>query len=158
MLKLLRIIDKIFSKFCELCAVFFGTIMIFAAFYQVVMRFIFNNPPSWSEAVCRYSMVWFSFSAAGWGVKKFSHVRVDILLNALPERGQVILQKFVDVITIVFCALLGYSGLLKVMLQWNQTTPTLPLSYGMIYLAVPVYAVIAIFYACLQLFGLQDKL
>ena len=109
-------------------------------------------------AVCRYSMVWFVFTAAGWGVKKYSHVRVDILLNALSRKGQVWLQKFVGVVTIIFAALLGYSGILKVILQWNQITPSLPLSYGVIYLAVPVFAVIAIFYATLQLFGLQDKL
>ena len=103
-------------------------------------------------------MVWFVFTAAGWGVKKYSHVRVDILLNALSRKGQVWLQKFVGVVTIIFAALLGYSGILKVILQWNQITPSLPLSYGVIYLAVPVFAVIAIFYATLQLFGLQDKL
>lgn len=157
-MKVLRIIDKIFSKFCETCAVTFGCVMIVAAFYQVIMRFIFNSPPSWTEAVCRYSMVWFAFTAAGWGVKKFSHVRVDILINALHGKSKVILQKFVDVITILFCAILGVSGMIKVVLQWNQMTPALPLSYGLIYLAVPVFAVIAIFYATLQLFNLQDKL
>ncbi len=157
-MKLLRIIDKAISQFCEWCALIFGCIMIVAAFLQVVMRFVFNDPLSWTEAVCRYSMVWFVFTAAGWGVKKYSHVRVDILLNALSRKGQVWLQKFVGVVTIIFAALLGYSGILKVILQWNQITPSLPLSYGVIYLAVPVFAVIAIFYATLQLFGLQDKL
>jgi len=103
-------------------------------------------------------MVWFAFTAAGWGIKKFSHVRVDIMLNALSEKGKYWLQKFVDVATVLFCAILGYSGLLKVILQWNQTTPSLPLSYGMIYLAVPVFSVIGMFYALLQLFGLQNKL
>ena len=78
---LIRIIDKIFSKFCEFSAVLFGCIMIVVAFYQVIMRFVFSDPPSWSEAVCRYSMVWFVFTAAGWGVKKYSHVRVDILIT-----------------------------------------------------------------------------
>ena len=157
-MKVIRIIDKIFSKFCEFSAVLFGCIMIVVAFYQVIMRFVFSDPPSWSEAVCRYSMVWFVFTAAGWGVKKYSHVRVDILINALHGQAQRVLQKFVDVVTSVFCAILGYSGLLKVILQWDQMTPSLPMSYGLVYLAVPVFAVIAIFYAFLQLFDLQDKL
>jgi len=157
-MKLIRVIDKIISKFCEACAVFFGCVMIISAFLQVLTRFVMNNPLSWTEAVCRYSMVWFAFTAAGWGIKKFSHVRVDIMLNALSEKGKYWLQKFVDVATVLFCAILGYSGLLKVILQWNQTTPSLPLSYGMIYLAVPVFAVIGMFYALLQLFGLQNKL
>lgn len=154
----LRIVDKFFEKFCEWSALFFGCTMIIAAFIQVFTRSVLHNPLTWTEAVCRYSMVWFAFTAAGLGVKKGAHVRVDILYNALDQKKQYWLQKFVDLVCVLFCGILGYSGVLKCVLQWNQMTPSLPISYGWVYLACPVFAVIGIFYALLQLFDLQDKL
>lgn len=33
-------------------------VMIFAALYQVVARYIFFSPPAWTEELARYAMIW----------------------------------------------------------------------------------------------------
>lgn len=40
------------------CAVVAVGVMVFAALWQVVARYIFASPPIWTEELARYSMVW----------------------------------------------------------------------------------------------------
>ena len=154
----LRRVERGIAFVCRYSAVVFGLIMIVSAFLQVVMRFVVNDPLTWSEALCRYSLVWFVFMSIGWGVKVGAHVRVDIILTMSSKKFAYWLNKFVDVVTVIFAVVLGYTGAMKMLSQWNQITPSLHISYGWIYLAVPLGCLIMLFYALLQLFGLREKL
>lgn len=52
--------------------------------YQVFMRSVLNAPPSWSEEVALLAFTWAVLLGIAYGVREGIHVRMDVLLDALP--------------------------------------------------------------------------
>ena len=47
-----------YNKFEEYLLVISLAVTVTLIFYQVIMRFIFNDAPSWTEEVTRYIFIW----------------------------------------------------------------------------------------------------
>ena len=88
---------------------FLAIIMIgitFLTFYQVVMRYVFNNAPSWAEELVRFLFIWCTFIAAAIGIEEKIHIGIDVVVNLLPSK----IQKSVEIL--VYAALIVFSGYL----------------------------------------------
>lgn len=59
-------------------------LMLAALAIQVLMRSAFNAPPSWSEEVALLAFSWTALLGLAYGVREGIHVRMDMLLDALP--------------------------------------------------------------------------
>ena len=59
-------------------------IMVSVTFYQIIMRYVFNRAPSWSEEFVRYLFVWISVLGAGMGIQEKVHIGVDAVVNLFP--------------------------------------------------------------------------
>lgn len=55
-------------------------------FYQIIMRFVFNNAPDWSEEITRYLFIWQIWLGASLGLKDNAHIRIDLISSALQKR------------------------------------------------------------------------
>ncbi|CAN7698405.1 TRAP transporter small permease [Pseudorhodoferax sp. LjRoot39] len=60
-------------------------LMLAALALQVLMRSAFNAPPSWSEEVALLAFSWTALLGLAYGVREGIHVRMDMLLDALPQ-------------------------------------------------------------------------
>lgn len=60
-------------------------IFLFVAL-QVVSRYVFSSPYTWTEELSRYSLVWLTFIAAGLVMARGRHISVDIIAGALGRR------------------------------------------------------------------------
>lgn len=60
-------------------------VMLAALAIQVVMRSAFNAPPSWTEEVALLAFTWTVLLGLAYGVRQGIHVRMDMLLDALPR-------------------------------------------------------------------------
>lgn len=72
---------------------------------QIIMRYFFNSPLSWSEELCRMLLVWSGFFSIGYCARKGSTIRLDTVLTALPPVVQRILMNFT---TVFMVGLLSY--------------------------------------------------
>lgn len=52
---------------------------------QVIMRYVFNNPLSWSEELARYMFVWFVYISGSYAVKYRRHVRLGFIVDKMPK-------------------------------------------------------------------------
>lgn len=59
-------------------------LMLAALAIQVFMRSALNAPPSWSEEVALLAFSWTALLGLAYGVREGIHVRMDMLLDALP--------------------------------------------------------------------------
>lgn len=59
-------------------------LMLGALAAQVFMRSVLNAPPSWSEEVALLGFSWMALLGLAYGVREGIHVRMDMLLDALP--------------------------------------------------------------------------
>jgi TRAP-type C4-dicarboxylate transport system permease small subunit len=114
---------------------------------QIISRFIFNSPLTWSEELSRYLMVWITFVGAGLAIRYQKLIRLEflfVLISFTPkvEKG---IRAVASLITIVFCFIvLRYSvQILEIVhvqksaaLQIPMSIPYLAISIGFLIMAL----------------------
>lgn len=115
------------------------------AFLQVALRYLFGVPLAWSEELGRFLLVWLTFIGAGVLVRlPDGHPAVDTLPQALSGRARYVVETASRLLVIVACVTMGGGGARMTQVQWAQTSPSLELSMGMVYLCIPVGAVLGV--------------
>ena len=61
-----------------------GVIMCAMVFFQVVMRYVFSLPTSWSDEIAQYCMLWSVYLSVSWAVRERAHIRVMNFINLFP--------------------------------------------------------------------------
>lgn len=135
-MKIIRWLDEHIE---EVLLTIFSSIMVIVIFIQVVMRQL-DNSLTWSEELARYCFIWLVYIGISYGVKKQRHIKVDVALLLLKEKGQIILTMIANVIFIVFALFViryGYDIANK-LLTFGQKSPALHIPMGLVYMATPV--------------------
>ncbi|UOR10228.1 TRAP transporter small permease [Halobacillus amylolyticus] len=135
-MKAIKWLDRHFEEFF---LVFFSVIMVTAISLQIFMR-LFGESLGWSEELGRYCFIWLIYMGISYGVKKQRHIKVDVMLLLLKDKGKVVLTMISNVIFLVFAVFVviyGFEIAYKI-LDWGQTSPGLNIPMGIVYLATPV--------------------
>ncbi|HWO97549.1 MAG TPA: TRAP transporter small permease [Bacillus sp. (in: firmicutes)] len=111
-------------------------------FVQVVLRYVFNYSLSWSEEAARYLIVWFVFIGSSIAVREKAHATMDALVTYLPEKGKRIFSLLANVIAVIFCVVLIWSGsaIVSNVMAFGSVTPAIGMPMFIPYLALPVGA------------------
>jgi len=86
-------------------------VMLACIALQVVMRYVFGNAPSWTEELALLMFSWCIMGGIALGVREGFHVRLDILLTALPPSLSRWIEIGIEAAVAVFGAYLTWSGL-----------------------------------------------
>ncbi|MGI6034472.1 MAG: TRAP transporter small permease [Limnochordia bacterium] len=121
-------------------------VMTSIVFYEVVARYVFNAPTRWSEEMARYLLIWLALSGLGLAIRKKQHIRVDFLLNYLPEWLNVLAAIFRAVSVLLYAVVLLVAGYEFAVMNKTQLSPAMGVPMYYVYLAVPVGATLIIFY------------
>ena len=85
----------------ELLLTVLSTIMVAVIFVQVVMRQL-DSSLSWSEELARFCFIWLIYIGISYGVKKQRHIKVDVILVFLNQKGKVIINIIANVLFMAF--------------------------------------------------------
>lgn len=130
----------------------FGLALICAVFLlEVLFRYVLHTSLVWSLEVNRILFVWVVFLGLTIGWKRGEHIRFDFLRRALPPGLQRSADLFVELVGLGFFLFVLRQGLPLLDLAWTTTFPTLRISQGWLYLAVPVGAAIAAFHGVVRI-------
>jgi len=77
---------------------------------EVVLRFIFNSPTSWSHEVSTFAISWVGFLAAGHILRLGRHLEVDVLTSRISKKSRRMLGTLTDTIACIFCFYACYLG------------------------------------------------
>jgi TRAP-type C4-dicarboxylate transport system permease small subunit len=72
---------------------------------EVVMRYFFGVPTRWVVEFSEYALLWLAFLAAAWILREEGHVKVEMLVEALPRGAQRALHVIVSLVAAGVCAL-----------------------------------------------------
>lgn len=76
-------------------------------FYNVVMRYVFEDAVPWAEEITLLLFVWFVWFAIPYATKLDSHAKVGFLQDLLPARGKVGLNLLLSIFIIgIFIAII----------------------------------------------------
>jgi len=88
MKQLLHTAIKGFDRLLEVTLVVCMVVMFVLVFINVMMRLLFNSGIDISEELPRYAFVWMCFIGAIVGMRRHSHLGVDMVVAALPLLGR----------------------------------------------------------------------
>jgi TRAP-type transport system small permease protein len=116
-------------------------IMVLVSFAQVVSRYVFNDPFTWSEELGRYLFIWVVYLGAFLALKHQEHLSLDILSQRLPLKHKRLLVRVNEGILLIFLIIVLIYTPDILTLTFQQTSAVLSIPLGIIYAAFPTSAV-----------------
>lgn len=115
-------------------------LMVVIIFVQVVMRYVFSNSLSWSEELARYLFIWLTWLGTGYAFRNNHHLRIEFLVDRLPERVRYFLEFLILSLWLGFSVFLVYKGWIVTSLIWTrgQLSAAMQIPMALAYGAVPV--------------------
>ncbi len=132
MKKFLTVLNKI--EDVVLVAMFMA--MVGSIFFQVIMRFVFNNSSSWSEELGKFLFVWLSWLGISIGHRRKEHIKISILLDKFPGKIRLVVDAANELILIVICGITFYYGMILMGIQWNVPYAGIKISTSWGYLSL----------------------
>ncbi|MGF1735912.1 TRAP transporter small permease [Photobacterium satsumensis] len=129
--------------------------MISVACWQVISRYVFNSPSTFSEEFLRFSLVWLSVLGLAYVAGKREHISLTLFLDKCPTRLVAFWNITIQIVFILFAVYILIIGGLKVSGNaMMQISPVLRLSMGKVYYVLPISGVLTIAYSLLNIWDL----
>jgi TRAP-type C4-dicarboxylate transport system permease small subunit len=109
-----------------------------AVFAQVVARYVFNQPPAWTEELARFCQVWIVLLASSICLRKGSHLAVDYLGPALAPAVRRMVGVITGCLIAIYSAVVVIWGVRLLMTGLMQTSPAMQVNMGLVYLVFPI--------------------
>jgi TRAP-type C4-dicarboxylate transport system permease small subunit len=114
------------------------------ALYQVITRFVFASPSTWSEVITRSAMIWSVFLGVAVAFRHGAMISVEIIQQMLPPRLGLWLFLLANALSVLFFAILFWQGWAMTERVANQNLAALDISIAWAYAALPVGSVFII--------------
>lgn len=137
----------------EFTVVTLFAVLTVAVFAQVVARYLFNQPPAWTEELARFCQVWIILLSSSICIRKGSHLAVDYLGPALPPLARRALKMFTGLLVVVYAAAVAVWGVRLMAIGAMQVSPALQLNMGLVYLVFPVAGGLMLVEAVVRILG-----
>ena len=145
---------KAIRKTTEIVIVFLFAILVMVVFYQVVARYIFNDPPSWTEELARYSQVWIILLASSRCIRKGSHLAVDYFGHRMGIRVKRTVDIVMSILIILYILVVTLYGWRLMVVGQYQLSPALQLKMSFVYVIFPLSGILMLLEAIIRTTGL----
>jgi TRAP-type C4-dicarboxylate transport system permease small subunit len=129
---------KFIRKATEVVIIFLFVVLVSAVFLQVVARYAFNSPPSWTEELARYCQVWIIILASSICIQKGSHLAVDYLSHKFPPFLSRFIQILISILMAVYVAVVTVFGWRLMLVGHYQVSPAMQINMSYIYVIFPL--------------------
>ena len=137
-----------------ICIVLFA-VMVVVGTYQIITRFVFNNPSTISEELLTYTFAWMAIFSSAYVFGKRDHMRMTFVADKLPKEQRKILEIIIELLIIAFAVIvLIYGGFTIMGLTMTQKTASLGVMMGVIYAVVPICGILIAIYGVLNVIDL----
>ncbi|MFC5625145.1 TRAP transporter small permease [Algoriphagus winogradskyi] len=124
-------------------------LMVLNVTWQVVSRYIFQNPSSFTDELSRYMLIWVGMLGAAYVAGKNEHLAIDILLTKLDEKAQDKLMILINACVFIFALVvmvIGGSNLVYLTFILEQKSAVLQIPLAYIYGIIPFSGLLVIYY------------
>jgi TRAP-type C4-dicarboxylate transport system permease small subunit len=138
---MVKLYDAVMKMFEWILFLLFA-LLVFTVFANVLSRFALHNSLPWAEELSRFLFVWITFIGAVLVNRTFSHMRLDILAQSLPQRIVLLLELVVSFFVAgVMCIMMigGYSMMIE---NLDYASPAMEIPYGIVNSIVPACCVL----------------
>ena len=134
-----------FTRFCvavfklSLALAVIGLLaVILCVQWQVIGRYVFNDTPTWAEALALLLVLFVTAFGLGVGVRDAGHIGLESMVALLPEHMRIKIEYLIHVLVGTFGALMIYGGLQWAIAKWGEKKPMLPVPDGIDYVPIVI--------------------
>ncbi len=143
-----KILDTCLNTLAGLALV----VMTVLTTYQVITRYVFNAPSTWSEELVGYMFGWATMFGAAICTGERAHMNIPIVVDMLKEGPKKILLIFGEIVALLFSAvILVYGGFTVSSLAMGQQTSSLGVAVGLFYWVMPICGVLMVIYSAMNI-------
>lgn len=124
-------------------------LMVLNVTWQVVSRYVFQSPSSFTDELSRYMLIWVGMLGAAYVAGKNEHLAIDILLTKLDEKAQDKLMILINACVFIFALVvmvIGGSNLVYLTFILEQKSAVLQIPLAYIYGIIPFSGLLVIYY------------
>ncbi len=118
---------------------------------QVISRYVFNTPFSWTEELARFMLLWFTFVSAGFVMARRIHIAVDLLASKLGRKGTIVLDTFALITVFATAGVLAVAGAEFAAGANRLLAPATGLPMSVVYFAAVTGFALIFFHAALHI-------
>lgn len=125
---------------------------------SIILRFFFDQPIAWSNTITRYAYIHIVLLGAAVSYMEGSHAQIDVIYQRVPGKMKIGFELVHYGVMLFLCLVLTVMGAKHVATMWHVHSPILvgfPL--GVVYLAVPLCAVVMMIDIFQRIAGLKDR-
>lgn len=143
----MKTIRNAINKVVEVFSVLLIIVMVVLVLWQVVARYILNDPSTVSEALTRYLFVWLVLVTSTYAFGSREHMCISVINDRLRGRAKTVVNILIEVLTGLFAAcVMTFGGSIITRMQMVQLDSSLHIPMGIIYSIIPICGVATIFY------------
>jgi TRAP-type transport system small permease protein len=125
-----------------------GLIGVIAAVqWQVVGRYVFNDTPTWAEALALQLVLYVTALGVAVGVRDAGHIGLESLVALLPAGLRRKAELLIHVLVGLFGALMLKAGWVWMTLKWSDIKPMLGVPVGVDYLALVICGALVLLFS-----------
>ncbi len=137
-------IIKTINKVTESVCMIFMVVMVLIVFVQIVSRVIVHSSFSWTEELARYIFIWTVLLGSSLGFYYWAHVSIDMVVKLMPLSFRRLTQALVMLICSSISVIMIIKGCELVSKSMMQTSSSLLIPMGYVYIILPVSGVLLI--------------
>ena len=131
----------------EIICIFLLAAMTLLVTYQVIMRYCFNSPSTFSEVLAKYLFVWLVMICSAYVFGLREHMNIGVFRDKLPIKLRLIVEIISEITVLIFAwsvmVVGGSTGAIRQMIQLDSA---LEIPIGLIYMIIPVSGLLISFY------------
>lgn len=143
-----------FTRFCALLskaslglAVVLLLAVIACVQWQVIGRYVFNDTPTWAEALALLLVLYMTSLGVAVGVRDAGHIGLESLVVLLPAWWRLKLEILIHLCVAVFGFLMAKSGWLWASMKWSEKKPMLSVPEGADYAPLVVAGALIVLFS-----------
>ena len=131
-------VDKCLSMIENAVIILGLSAMFLILLAQVIMRYVFSRPLTWSEEAARFIFVYVSFIGISYAYSQKGHIRMEVIVNLFPQAVRRGLEVLINLGTIaLFCYMIPFSfRFIGIQAGVKATATHIPMS--IVYTALPL--------------------
>lgn len=145
------------NKVLNLLAGLSMSVMVILTTYQVIARYIFNSPSTWSEELVGYLFGWSTMLGATIVSGERGHMNIPVIIDRFNPTLRKAFHIFGEVVAFIFSAtILVFGGYQVSQLAMGQQTSSLGVAVGVFYWVMPICGVVILIYSVLNIIGIAN--